>query len=300
MYTKSFLMIILRRQLNVATPGTSTARTIVRPLYRRLRHLTAGIIVICAALTYASPRQAFVDSLLNNFMIESCVDNKTVPLRQCAAQRPGGPIAPRLIKFLTWMDSTGRITNDRMTEALADRYKTFTAPTHAKAPVKTQGWPADGDPKSPVTITMYFSATCPMCKTTYVGLYEAVTNGPLKGKAKLVSKPFTATPQNKALIAAHSMNKFSEFMHSIAQRRGRVDETLIYAIADSLKMDTKLLKKLINDDTGITKFIEESTQEGRINEVSLVPTIFMNGRRYNNYLDVRWIIDAAEYVFETR
>jgi len=257
------------------------------------------IVMMCAALVYASPRGAFIDSLLNNFTIESCGNNKRVPLRQCAEQRPNDFIAPRLITFLTWMDSLGRITNDKMAEALVDRYKMFTAPAYAKS-IRTQGWPMDGDPKSPLTITMYFSATCPLCKTTYTALHEAVTKGELKGKAKLVSKPFTPTPQNKALVAAHSMNKFSEFMYSIARRGGRVDENLIYAIADSLKIDKNILKKLIEEDHGITKFIEESTQEGRANEVSLVPTIFINGRRYDNYLDARWIIDMAQYVYETR
>jgi len=198
------------------------------------------------------------------------------------------------------MDSTGRITNEKMAEALSERYQIFTAPAHAARTIQTNGWPISGDPNSPVTITMYFSATCPMCKTTYTGLHAAVTSGSLKGKAKLVSKPFSPTPQNKALMAAYSMNKFSEFMHSIAQRRGRIDESLVYAIADSLKMDTKRFKMFIEEDPSITKAIEESTQEGRINEVSLVPTIFINGRRYNSYLDVRWVIDAAEYAHETR
>ena len=258
------------------------------------------IIMVCAALVYASPRQAFIDSLLNNFMIEPCAGSARVPLRQCALQNPGGPIAPRLITFLTWMDSAGRITNDKMAEALSERYKFFTAPTYAKS-IRTQGgWPVTGAPKSPVTLTMYFSATCPLCKTTYAGLHEAVTTGPLKGKAKLVSKPFSNTPQNKALMAAHSFNKFSEFMLSLAQRWGRVDENLIYTIADSLKIDMRTFRNLIENDPGIAKFVDESTQEGRANEVSLVPTIFMNGRRYDNYLDARWVVDAAQYMYETR
>lgn len=254
---------------------------------------------VCAVLTYASPRQALVDSLLNNFMIESCAGGANVPLKQCAEQKPKSPVAPRLITFLKWVDSTGRISNDKIVEALLDRYKTFAAPVYANV-LKTHGWPVDGDPNSPVTITMYFSATCPTCKTTYTVFHEAVTKGSLKGKAKLVSKPFSNTPQNKALIAAHRLNKFSEFMQGLAKKGGRVDENLVYAIADSLKMDKNIFKKLIEEDPEITRALEESTHEGRANGVELVPTIFMNGRRYNSSLDARWIIDAALYTYETR
>ncbi|MDR0305496.1 MAG: thioredoxin domain-containing protein [Chitinispirillales bacterium] len=249
------------------------------------------IIVTCAALCGAQ-RQSFVDSLQRNFHVESCCGSS---IADCAKQKPHCTIAPRLITFLTWMDSVGRITNDRMAEALFDRYQTLTEKTTVS--IKTEGWPTVGDPKSPLIIAMYFSATCPMCKTTYRDLHNAVTNGQLKGKAKLVSKPFSASEQNRALMAAHELNRFSDFMHALAQRGGRVDMNMINSIADNLKVDKRLFNILI-DDPNLTKHIEQSIQEARDNNVTLVPTLFISGYRYNSFLGINFIIDAVEFRHE--
>ena len=260
-------------------------------------------VLICASLVHASPRRDFIDSLQNNFIIEWCGKGPIRPqsLAECAKNNPDYTPARRLISLLAWMDSIGRITNDKMAEALSDRYDMYKMLLTANptAVINNEGWPLSGDPKSPLTITMYFSTTCPLCKTSYRDLHNAVTTGPLKGKAKLVSKPFVITPQNTALTAAHELNRFHDFMIALGQRGGRVDDNLINAIVDSLKIDKKRFNALL-EDPKLAKRLEESTQEGRNNGVSLVPTMFISGFRYNHFLDSRWVVDAVEFMHESR
>jgi protein-disulfide isomerase len=184
-----------------------------------------------------------------------------------------------------------------MAEQLRDRYTIFAdTPQHK---IDNAGWPVDGDPKAPVTVSVYFMATCPMCKTNYKELYREITTGRLKGKVKMVSKPLGANnPANLAVMAAAEMGKFSEFMLSLANRPGRVDSTMLNIIVDSLKLDKNTVKK-ISGDPMLKKRIELSDAEATKNGVQYTPSYFIGGRRYNSDLQARWVIDAIEIEYES-
>jgi predicted DsbA family dithiol-disulfide isomerase len=148
-------------------------------------------------------------------------------------------------------------------------------------------------------MAVYFSGTCPLCKITYRDLYYAVTSGKLKGKALLVAKPFNANPVNNALMAAHGMGKFNDFMLELAKRNTRIDENLMLGIANDMKLDTAKFKKAM-EDPALVKRVELANKEAVKNEVTHVPTFFISGQRYKSVLDSRWIVDAVEYIHETK
>ena len=258
--------------------------------------LLISVAVVCAAQTQVwAQALPFLDSLMVNFKVGQCCDN--MALDMCANKKPQCTIAPRLISFVLWMDSTRRVANDKIAEGLHDRYASLA--DAKRFPFDTAGWPATGDPKSPLTLAVYFSGTCPLCKMTYRDLYYAVTSGKLKGKALLVAKPFSANPVNNALIAAHGMGKFNDFMLELARRDTRVDEKLMLGIANDMKLDTAKFKKAI-EDPALVKRVELANKEAVKNEVTHVPTFFISGQRYKSVLDSRWIVDAVEYVHETK
>jgi protein-disulfide isomerase len=252
-----------------------------------------------AALAHAQPRLPFIDSLLINFPVEQCC---ATTLEKCAKEKPGCPAAPRLAAFTKWMDNarqqdgTKKYSNEQIIEMLKDRDEMYA--TKRKYNVDHTGWPVDGDPKAPVTISVYFMGTCPMCKTNYAILYREVTAGRLKGKAKMISKPLVAGTPNLILMAAYQMGKFSEFMLALAARGGRVDEDMLNAIADELKLDKTTLKK-ISEDPALKKRIELVETEANKNGVTHTPYYFINGRKYNSVLDAQWVIDAIDFELET-
>jgi protein-disulfide isomerase len=230
---------------------------------------------------------------MKNFRVEPCCGGT---LEACAAQKPNCAIAARLASFTVWMDSLGTVPGDRMAEALQNRYETFADSRKFSSDLK--GWPVVGDPNAPTTMVSYYSVTCPLCKSSFVELYTAVTSGPLKGRVKIVPKPFGAGTANIAAVAAHEMGRFAEFMIALGQENARIDENVIYKIADNMGLDRGKFKSLI-EDPRLLKRAEQSVEEGRTNGVTHVPTYFIDGRRYESVINTRWIIEAIDFIQET-
>jgi predicted DsbA family dithiol-disulfide isomerase len=239
-------------------------------------------------------RPAFVDSLKKNFRVRQCCASS---LDACAKQKPNCAIAPRLISFIDWMNAAGgRYTEERVAEALQQRYATFTGTKRFTADQKE--WPVIGDRNAPMTVVMYFSGTCPLCKTNFRDLHRTVTSGQLKGRVKIVCKPLGTGLANRALTAAYDAGRFSDFMFAIANVQGRIDEEVLLSIADNMLFDRQAFKNLM-ESPEIMKRVDMSTREAERNGVTHVPTYFIAGQRYNSVLEPLWIVDAIEYMMET-
>jgi len=195
------------------------------------------------------------------------------------------------------MDSLGRVTGDQMDTALHRRYTSFTnTKTYT---IDEQGWPLIGDRNAPLTMYMYFSGTCPLCKNNFRDLSRELATGRLRGRVKIIAKPFGAGPVNRALAAAQEMGRFSDFMLELGQISGRIEDHHIYAIANKMYLDGQRFKSLMESPNLLTR-LEAATKEGEINGVTHVPTYFISGRRYDSLLEPRWIIDAIEFALETK
>jgi hypothetical protein len=237
----------------------------------------------------------FADSLKKNFYVDLCCAS---PLEACVAQKTECGLAPRLVSFLEMLDSMktlNHITNERMVEMMQARHDMFKDTIKYDADIA--GWPVIGDAKSPVSVVMYYSVTCPTCKTNFRYLHAEVTQGRLKGKVKIIAKPLNAQIFNLASIAAFDLGHFSEFMFHLVGV-GRVEEQILYEIADRLYIDRQVFKaKMENPE--LLKRVEQSAKESEKNEVNYVPTYFIMGRRYTSSLFPFWIVDAIEYIYET-
>ncbi|MCL2182626.1 MAG: DsbA family protein [Chitinispirillia bacterium] len=246
-------------------------------------------------LTPASPH--FADSLKKNFRVDPCCASS---LDECAKQKPQCHIAKRLNAFVDWLDSMSHhqpITEEKISEMLQTRHASFADPKRYTN--DEQGWPVVGDRNAPLTIVMYFSGTCPVCKTNFRALHYEITAGKLKGKTKIVAKPFGAGLANRAIAAAHELGRFSDFMLELANAGGRVDESVIYAIVDRLYLDPQRFTTILGSPELLTR-VEAATAEGEKNGVTHVPTYFIAGQRYNSSIDPRWVVDAIELAAETK
>lgn len=239
----------------------------------------------------------FIDSLKQNFRVEPCCASA---LADCAKQKPQCSVAKRLNTFVDWLDSLSQhqpVTEERIAAMLLDRHATFA--DNKRYTASEQGWPVVGDKNAPLTILMYFSGTCPVCKTNFRELHREVTAGRLKGKAKIVAKPFGLTQANKALAAAHELGRFSDFMIELANAGGHVDPSAIFAIVDKLYLDPQNFSNVM-ENPELIKRVEAAYAEGQKNEVTHVPTYFIDGRRYNSTIDPRWVVDAIEFAAEAK
>jgi protein-disulfide isomerase len=232
-----------------------------------------------------------LDSLENEITIEQCCRGT---LAACVAKKPPCALALRLHTFVKWL--VARKTESRIVSGEA--YKRYNSLTSTKkGMIDTAVFPMAGDSRAPVLISGYVSAVCPICHFVTHELYDAVTQGELKGKARLMVQPLGEGFGNKSLAAACRMGRFWEYFVALSTVKARIEKETVYAIADSLKFDLGKFKNLMNDPE-TDSLVKASTAEAAKNGVTLAPTYFINRVRYQSYKDPAWLVDAVEYVYE--
>ena len=232
------------------------------------------------------PQQKELDSITSSFRISSC---GTVTFAQALKRSPPCPMATHLYPFAQWLAAKGKTYAECMKD-LSDRQQ---------CAIDTQGYAIDlstapmaGDPKAPVVIVEYMSGLCPLCKYVGAELYREVTDGQLKGKARLAIKPCKGNRADEAIVAAAHFNKQWEFVMALHACKLRPDEPLLLKIADSLGMAPAAFRDYMNSRE-LQMVIERDSREAVGNGVTIAPTFFINGKRYRSYKDPRWVVDAA-------
>jgi len=251
-----------------------------------------ALVLMLSVQAGAALKSRYLDSLQRNFYVEVC----KAKLGD-AIKTPNCRVAPRLYEFVDWLDSVGRGAphDSVLGNALKDHYESLTSKTRYAADMR--GWPIIGEPLSPLTVVMYFSGTCPLCKRNFVELHREVTAGKFKGKVKIVAKPFGKNNVNKALVAAHDMGRFTDIMLALARAEGRVDEETVYSIANEMYFDRNKFKAAA-ESPSVNDRVNAAYDEGHKNGVELVPTYFIGGRRYDSVSNTWWILDTFNYMYE--
>ena len=238
-------------------------------------------------------QQKTFDFVAASFPVVAC---GSLPLKQAAVSKPSCVSAKHLYPFARWLAAKGK-TNDECMKDLTDRQQSFgdTGRFH----IDLTGVPIGGDGAAPVTIVVYVSGLCPLCKYVSCELYREVTSGALKGKVRLAIKPCRASRADEALVASVHFKKSWEFLDALHNVKIRPDEPVLLKIADSLGIPADTFKRYL-DTRELRSVIERNSAEAVGNGVSIAPTIFINERRYHSYKDPRWVVDAALYENEKR
>jgi hypothetical protein len=252
----------------------------------RYRHAYGDTAIDTITPAQIMAQQKELDSVCSAFAIKPC---NGLSIADGLKKGPQCPMALHLSEFARWLVFKGKTYEEYMKD-LTDRVNCLTSDqTFA---IDEKNMPVTGDLQSPGTIVIYFSATCPLCKYLASNLCDEVTGGKLKGKAKLVAKPFTETIGDKALLAADRYSKFWDFIKALNARKERPDGPMVARIADSIGIADPHFKGLLRDPA-IAKALAQIRDEGIRNGVTVTPTLFINGKRYHSYKDPRWVVDAV-------
>jgi hypothetical protein len=231
---------------------------------------------------------------LDSFRIKECGQST---LAECAATRSDCAIASRLHAFGFWIDT---LQNDKpcstKVAALAERYEGFNDTARYGIDLHEVAFVGSAD--APVTLLLYVSATCPLCKKVYRELFSEVTRRKLLGKAKMGIKVFSIKGGDIALLAAKKFNKQSDLLLSLANVEERISEKIVLEKAHDISLPDSAFRALLKDSV-LIRIAEKSALEGSKNGVTVTPTVFINNKRYRSYKDPQWIVDAALYEFET-
>jgi protein-disulfide isomerase len=241
-------------------------------------------------LTPAQTQQ--VDSIEKTVKIRRCCEGD---LFSCLQKKNQCAIARHLDGLVRWLVAK-RTSPAGIADEVDKRYESLVSARKGK--IDTTVFPMAGDPHAPVLIEAYVSGTCPLCHYITRELYAAVSSGGrLFGKARLMVKPLGASPGNLCMCAANELGRFWDFFIAVSNVKIRADSAVVFKVADSIGITTSDLARLMKDPT-TRAMAQASTREAGANGVTVAPTVFFNNVRYRSYKDPRWLVDAAEYLYE--
>jgi protein-disulfide isomerase len=176
-------------------------------------------------------------------------------------------------------------------------------PLRTPAQIDLTSSPVAGDQEAPVVLVVYACARCPFCSKIIPPLYGEISQGRLKGKARLYFRVFPIRGHEHSkeaglgFVAAARMGEFWPFLlhsyenfESFCVKRQR-------DWAEKSGLAPEAFDQLVNDpDT--RSMLVESKKEGLRNKVDATPTFFINGRKYVGSLERKELIDVLEEEFE--
>jgi protein-disulfide isomerase len=246
--------------------------------------------VVPDTLTPAQTQQ--IDSIEKTVIIQQCCRSDML---SCLQKENQCAMARHFHDLVRWLVAK-RTSPATVADEVDKRYESLVSTK--KSRIDTTIFPIAGDPHAPVLITAYVSGTCPLCHYITRELFAAVsTGGVLSGKARLMVKPLGASPANLCMCAANELGRFWDFFIAVSNVKIRADSAVMFKAADSIGIKTNELARLMRDQKTMT-MAQTSTKEAGANGVTLAPTVFFNRVRYKSYKDPRWLIDAAEYLYE--
>lgn len=160
-----------------------------------------------------------------------------------------------------------------------------------------------GAPDAPVVITTYTCARCPFCSKLIPALYEEMTGGRLKGRARFVLRPFpikshpNSGEANQALTAAAAVGSGWAFLLEAYRRFDSFSVDAIVEMAVSAGLDSARFQQEYKSDSARNALIE-AKKEGLKYGVDSTPTLFINGRRYQSELDEETVVDIVMEILD--
>lgn len=160
-----------------------------------------------------------------------------------------------------------------------------------------------GDAAAPVSVVVFACARCPFCSKSVPALYQAVTAGSLKGRARLAVKLFpvrTHPYAAEAALAVEAARSLGVFWPYVLEVYGRFDDFAVeqlplYAKAvglDLLAFQAEQAKPATRERVVAVK------KEGVRLGVEATPTVYLQGRRYRGDVEEAALLDAIEEEIE--
>jgi protein-disulfide isomerase len=237
-------------------------------------------------------------ALLNSQRLYTCCDDSVAA---CLNKKPTCSLAVRLAENICRRVARGQ-TEQEVTSFLPRRAQSMSS-TGDHATIDLVGFPAAGEPQAPVVLVEYADPRCPYCARSSPVVYDAVVNGPLKGKVKLYFKtyPLTSHAYSKesglAFVAAAKLGRFWEYALYFFQRFDQFWVAIQPDWAKAVGMDREAFNLAMEDPKTLDALIA-SKKEGIVNHVEATPTFFINGRKYVGELDKEELFDVLEEEYE--
>ncbi len=222
---------------------------------------------------------------------------------RCLAAKSPKPIVLRLASDICKQVKAG---DDRkhVERNLAKRAQTRLA-SGPRATIVLDEATRAGAAEAPIELAVYACPRCPFCKGMVTALYQAVTDGPLAGKARLYFRPYplkthaNSTEGGLAMVSAAKLGHFWPFTLALYKNFDSYCPKLLADWAVAAGMDRAAFENATADPKTREALVEVK-QEGVRNKVNATPTIFIDGRPYLYDLSAESVIDVVEEVYEAK
>jgi protein-disulfide isomerase len=232
--------------------------------------------------------------------INGCKFLNTLTIRQCKNAQPSTIdtlttdclIAKHLIRYTNYFKEN-EIPCSSAVDLMLKRYQSFNDTHSYKIDYTNVQWL--GDSTAPVSVIMYVSMTCPLCKVVYQLMYDTLRLNPKLKKTMCLGVKYRSNNQyNRILAATVSMEKQPDFLRQCADIEGRIDEQGVKRITRLIGLSFDTLESRANS-AAINEIVSKSDQESIDNGVEYTPGIFINNHRYYSTKSPYWILDAVRY-----
>jgi protein-disulfide isomerase len=173
------------------------------------------------------------------------------------------------------------------------------AESYGSAPVKLsiQDAPILGDENAPVTIVDFADFQCPYCAKLAVELHQVVASRPKDVRLVYKYFPIPAHPyaylSAEAAAFAQSKNKFWELHDILFARQKTMTREEILNWASEIGLDADALDAAWQQSTYAAR-VKRDEAEGDALKVEGTPTLYINGRIYNEGLSAKSLSRAID------
>ncbi len=243
----------------------------------------------CEGLSAAKNEQAA--KLMAEVYPHDCCDQT---LDRCLASAPSR-LVRRLAAEVCRRVAAGE-EGDSIKRAMLRRSESMLG-TGKPASIDAKGLDWAGEPGAKVEVVAYFCTRCPLCSKSLPALFEQVTRGSLKGKARLGARLFPLKDHKgslegaMAVLAAGAHGKLWPYVLKVFASFEQLTVEKLAPLAGDLGLDVAAFSKAMGDPE-TRKQLVASKKEGIRNGVRQTPTFFISKKRYTGEVSAEALTDA--------
>ena len=240
-------------------------------------------------------------SVLKILRNESCPCGCNMKVAQCRTEDPSCSYSNGLAGIVVDAIRAGKSEDAAIAEAKASRWshdQNTGRVLDDPIAIPVAGSPVTGPGKAQVTVVEFSDFQCPYCVAAYPQIEALLKAFPQQ--VKLVFKQYPLEIHSEAYLAAsaalaaHKQGKFWAMHNAMFQHHSDLKRPALLALAKQNGLDLKRFEADM-DSKEIKDAIAKDIRDGDAARVEGTPTIFIDGKRYNDQIDMthlKPLIDA--------
>jgi predicted DsbA family dithiol-disulfide isomerase len=192
------------------------------------------------------------------------------------------------VRYVARLVDSG-FTDSEIGEKLDKRFRT---PRHGR--IDTREAPSKGNAAARVTIVEFVDYECPHCKHAQTVVRQLVDDYPADVRVYFKHFPLSGHPMAKlaaeGAVAAHKQAKFWPYSDKVWSNSDNLSPAIVEKAAKEAELDLGRWR-IDKDSDAVKARVQADRSEGIDLGINATPTIFINGRKYDDSLETTSLKD---------